>query len=75
MNITRLADVARWLCTVWLLAVAAGTPGFAVEALVPVPPLQARLTDLTKTLTDEQQANLEQTLRAFETKKGTQIAV
>ena len=75
MNITRLADVARWLCTVWLLAVAAGTPGFAVEVLVPVPPLQARLTDLTKTLTDEQQANLEQTLRAFETKKGTQIAV
>jgi len=60
---------------VWLLALAAGSPGFAAEGLVPVPPLQARLTDLTKTLTAEQQAGLEQTLRAFETKKGTQIAV
>jgi uncharacterized protein len=75
VNTARLADAARWLCTVWLLAVAAGMPGFAAEALVPVPPLQARLTDLTKTLTAEQQADLEQTLRAFETKKGTQIAV
>ncbi|MCY7307537.1 MAG: YgcG family protein [Rhodoferax sp.] len=60
---------------VWLLALAAGVPGFAAEGLVPVPPLQTRLTDLTQTLTAEQQAALEQTLRAFETKKGTQIAV
>ena len=59
----------------WLLALTAFTPGFAAEGLVPVPPLQARLTDLTKTLTAEQLAALEQTLRAFETKKGTQIAV
>jgi len=59
----------------WLLALAVGVPGFAAEGLVPVPPLQARLTDLTKTLSAEQQAALEQTLRAFETKKGTQIAV
>ena len=44
-------------------------------AQVPVPPLQARLTDLTGTLTTEQQASVEQTLRAFETRKGTQIAV
>ena len=42
---------------------------------MPVPPLQARLTDLTGTLTGEQQAGLEQSLRAFETRKGTQIAV
>jgi len=59
----------------WLLALAVGVPGVAAEGLVPVPPLQARLTDLTKTLSAEQQAALEQTLRAFETKKGTQIAV
>ena len=59
----------------WLLALTAFVPGHAAEGLVPVPPLQARLTDLTKTLTAEQQAALEQTLRAFETKKGTQIAV
>ena len=77
MNIARVATVgaARWLCMVWLLALAAGVPGFAAEGLVPVPPLQTRLTDLTQTLTAEQQAALEQTLRAFEAKKGTQIAV
>jgi uncharacterized membrane protein YgcG len=40
-----------------------------------VPPLQARLTDLTGTLTTEQQTGLEQSLRAFESRKGTQIAV
>ena len=77
MNIARFANAsaARLLCTVWLVASVAGMPGFAAEALVSVPPLQARLTDLTKTLTTAQQADLEQTLRAFETKKGTQIAV
>jgi uncharacterized protein len=77
VNIARFVNigVARLLCTVWLVAVVAGMPGFAAEALVSVPPLQARMTDLTKTLTAEQQATIEQTLRAFETKKGTQIAV
>jgi len=69
------AGIARSLWLAWLLAVAACLPGFAADGLVPVPPLQARLTDLTNTLTAEQQAALEQTLRAFETKKGTQIAV
>ena len=42
---------------------------------MPVPPLHARLTDLTGTLTAAQQTGLEQSLRAFETRKGTQIAV
>jgi uncharacterized protein len=46
-----------------------------VAAQVPVPALQARLTDLTGSLTAEQLAGLEQTLRAFEARKGTQIAV
>ena len=58
----------------WLLVLTMLAPAPAV-ALVPVPPLQARLTDLTGTLTAEQQAGLEQYLRAFETRKGTQIAV
>ncbi|MEO7938332.1 MAG: YgcG family protein [Burkholderiaceae bacterium] len=77
MNTIRFAGVgtARWLCLLWLLALTAFIPSYALDGLVAVPPLQARLTDLTKTLTAEQQANLEQTLRAFETKKGTQIAV
>ncbi len=44
-------------------------------AEVAVPPLTARVTDLTGTLTAEQKSNLKQTLQAFEAKKGSQIAV
>lgn len=42
---------------------------------MPVPALQARVTDLTGTLTPEQRQNLEQKLAAFEAKKGSQIAL
>ena len=62
----------------WLLALAMLTPAHAAkpaEGLVPVPPLQSRLTDLTGTLSADQQASLEQSLRSFEARKGTQIAV
>ncbi|MDX1251066.1 MAG: YgcG family protein [Gammaproteobacteria bacterium] len=52
----------------WLLPAVA-------DDLVPVPPLQARVTDLTGTLTPQQQAQLERTLSAFEAQKGSQIAV
>jgi uncharacterized protein len=40
-----------------------------------VPPLRAPVTDLTGTLTSEQIATLDQRLRAFEAKKGSQIAI
>lgn len=43
--------------------------------LVPVPALQHRVTDLTQTLTPEQQSQLEAKLAAFEQQKGSQIAV
>ena len=43
--------------------------------LQPVPPLTARITDLTGTLTAEQRAALEQKLAAFEVAKGSQLAV
>lgn len=43
--------------------------------LRPVPSLAARVTDLTGTLTAEQQAALEQKLAAFEARKGSQLAV
>ena len=74
---------ARWLLALTMfvptiLAPVICTPAFAVNSnygLVPVPPLQARLTDQTGTLSAEQTAALEQSLRAFETRKGTQIAV
>jgi uncharacterized protein len=44
-------------------------------AQVAVPPLTARVTDLTGTLTREQQAGLERMLQEFEARKGTQLAV
>jgi uncharacterized protein len=44
-------------------------------AEVAVPPLMARVTDLTGTLSPSQRDALEQELRAFETRKGSQIAV
>ena len=48
---------------------------FSASAEVIVPPLVGRVTDQTATLTPEQKATLEQTLQAFEAKKGSQIAV
>jgi uncharacterized protein len=49
---------------------------FAVAwAQVAVPPLTARVTDLTGTLTREQQAGLERMLQEFEARKGSQLAV
>ena len=42
---------------------------------VPVPPLKARVTDLTGTLNSGQLASLESELSAFEQRKGSQIAV
>jgi len=47
----------------------------AADELIPVPPLQALVTDLTATLTPEQRASLEGRLRAFEERKGSQLAV
>ena len=60
----------------WLLAVilsAAHAPG--VHAQIPLPRLEARVTDLTGTLTAAQQSALEEKLAAFEARKGAQIAV
>lgn len=48
---------------------------FLVGAQVAVPPLTGRVTDQTATLTADQTANLEQILRTFEAKKGTQLAL
>ena len=46
-----------------------------VEAQIPLPKLEARVTDLTGTLTAAQQSALEEKLAAFEERKGAQIAV
>jgi uncharacterized protein len=47
----------------------------AARAQVPVPPLEARVTDLTGTLTASQQSALEEKLAAFERRKGAQVAL
>jgi uncharacterized protein len=59
----------------WVLAAALALVAAAPRADVPVPPLEARVTDLTGTLTADQTAELERTLAQFEAKKGSQIAV
>ena len=45
------------------------------QPLAAVPPLTARVTDLTGTLTADQAASLDAKLRAFEQSKGSQVAV
>jgi uncharacterized protein len=58
-----------------LLTLAACAFAALAAADVPVPPLKARVTDLTGTLAAAQGAALEQKLAAFEARKGSQIAV
>lgn len=64
---------ARLLLALWLLA--AGAAGLAADDLVAVPPLKARVTDLTGTLSRDQAAALEADLAQFENSRGSQIAV
>lgn len=59
---------------VWLLLWLACW-SWAASAEVAVPALTARVTDLTGTLSAEQQQTLEQSLQAFEQRKGSQLAV
>lgn len=58
---------------------AAGLLFFSIAALaadeVAIPPLQQRVTDLTQTLSADQQAALESKLAQFEQQKGSQIAI
>lgn len=62
----------RWLAGLFLLfvAVLAGA-----QAVLPIPPLAARVTDLTATLSADQRSRLEEKIAAFERQKGSQIAV
>jgi uncharacterized protein len=60
--------------TAWLLAVMLGWVSWA-GAQVPVPALTGHVVDQTGVLSAEQRSTLEQTLQAFESRKGSQIAV
>ena len=57
------------------LVLGAGLNTAAAQPLQAIPRLEARVTDVTGTLTAAQQAELEQKLADFESRKGTQIAV
>ena len=58
----------------WLLAVTLAWASWAC-AQVAVPALTGHIVDQTGVLSSEQSATLEQTLQAFEARKGSQIAV
>ena len=70
-----MRSVVRLRCALLssLLCLASGLA--AAQALQPIPKLESRVTDLTGTLTAAEQSQIEQTLAAFEQRKGTQIAV
>src|ERR1700704_6406809 len=64
MNAARASLVALLLC--W---------AFAAMADVAVPPLTGRVVDKTATLSSSDIASLDQTLKDFEARKGSQVAV
>jgi len=64
MKAARAVILAFMLCWAW-----------AAAADVAVPPLTGRVVDLTSTLSSDQIASLDKTLKDFEDRKGTQIAV
>lgn len=64
-----IISTLRWL----LLAVALVAP--SVQAEQAIPDLKARVTDVTHTLSPEQEVRIEQMLSAFEARKGSQLAV
>ena len=65
----------RQLLACVLLLVGLLPAGGAAQDLQPVPPLKARVTDLTRTLEPQQVQSLEAMLAALEQKKGAQVAV
>ena len=59
----------------WLALLVGAAALASAQGLQPIPKLEARVTDLTGTLTAEQQSALEEKLAAFEARKGAQIVV
>jgi uncharacterized protein len=64
----------RLLTALGLVLSALAAPAFA-QPLQPVPPLLARVTDLTGTLAPAERSALETKLAGFEERKGAQVAV
>ena len=76
MGVLRLPGVAGALLVAWLVLAGlfTATTG-ALAALAPVPPLAARVNDLTGTLRPEQRARLEAQLADIEARKGAQVVL
>lgn len=72
INKRAIAAALAWLVG---LAVPGGLPAAFAQDLLPVPPLTSRVVDLTSTLSNAQQQALDGRLRAFEQRKGSQLAV
>lgn len=66
---------ARRLAYAFAAALLLVVAALRAHADVAVPPLEARVTDLTGSLTAQQRETLERELAAFEARKGAQIAV
>ncbi|HZW12672.1 MAG TPA: YgcG family protein [Noviherbaspirillum sp.] len=62
----------RWLAG-FMLALLVATAG--AQEFVPVPPLQKRVTDKAGMLTENQEATLENVLKDYEERTGSQIAI
>ena len=71
-NVGKLFNIFKYLAVFFSFFL---TSQLAFAALVAIPELKTRVTDLTQTLSQPQQAALEAKLAAFEQKKGSQIAV
>jgi uncharacterized protein len=70
------AGLAILTLIVWLLMLPGAAGAQSLQpALQPTPKLEARVTDLTGTLTAAEQAQIEQHLAEFEARKGAQIVV
>jgi uncharacterized protein len=64
----------RSLLIVFCIGLMAAVPSFAADVIA-IPPLQARVTDLTATLSAEQRNALEATLENFERERGSQVGI
>ena len=71
----RVSPATLTLIACLLLMVGGVSAQSLQPALQPVPKLEARVTDLTGTLTAAEQAQLEQHLSEFEARKGAQVLV
>ena len=65
----------QFVAALLVLAGLAAQPGGAARAEAAIPPLKARVTDLTGTLNAQQTGELEARIAAFESRRGSQIAV